>query len=225
MSKRIKFTGEQKLAILEELKIEASTSKIATKYGISAETIRVWGLKYDSGGIDELNHSKTWKRYSEELKSQAVEAYLNGEGSQMEICIKYGISTHGRLQDWIKRYNNGKGLKSTPGGTSKMTKGRKTAYEERIEIVNYCIDNSLNYKQTAELYGVSYQQVYTWIKKHEKGGEKALLDLRGKAKEEPQLTELDKLKIENRKLRKANENLELENKFLKKLEELEKRYH
>lgn len=224
MSKRSKFTGDQKLAILKELEKEGLISKITTKYDISSETIRVWRLKYESSGIDGLNNSKTWKRYSEELKSHAVEAYLNGEGSQIEICIKYGISTHGRLQEWIKRYNTGKGLKSTPGGTAKMTEGRKTIYEERIEIVNYCINNELNYNQTAELYDVSYQQVYTWVEKFEKGGEKALLDRRGKAKEESQLTELDKLKIENRKLRKANETLELENKFLKKLEELEKRY-
>ncbi len=45
-----------------------------------------------------------------------------------------------------------------------MTKGRKTTYEERIEIIQYCIEHENNYAETAEKYHVSYQQVYSWIK-------------------------------------------------------------
>lgn len=42
-----------------------------------------------------------------------------------------------------------------------MTNGRKTTYDERVEIVKYCIEHQNNYAETAE-YQVSYQQVYTW---------------------------------------------------------------
>lgn len=41
-----------------------------------------------------------------------------------------------------------------------MTKGRKTTYEERVEIVKYCIEHEMDYAQTAEKYQVSYQQIY-----------------------------------------------------------------
>ncbi|MBR4206747.1 MAG: transposase, partial [Clostridia bacterium] len=47
------------------------------------------------------------KRYSVELKVTAVEAYLKGEGSQCEICRRYGISDHSVLKDWIVCYNGG----------------------------------------------------------------------------------------------------------------------
>ena len=104
-----------------------------------------------------------------------------------------------------------------------MSKGRKTSYEERLGIVQYCEAHGNNYHETAELYEVSYQQVYSWVRKYNEGGEKALLDRRGQAKEEINLTELDRLKLENRKLQKANRELEVENAFLKKLEELERR--
>ena len=40
-----------------------------------------------------------------------------------------------------------------------MTKGRKTTYEERVEIVKYCIEHQNNYAETAQKYQVSYQQV------------------------------------------------------------------
>jgi transposase-like protein len=104
-----------------------------------------------------------------------------------------------------------------------MTKGRKTSYEERLEIVRYCEAHGNDYQQTAGVYEVSYQQVYSWARKYEKGGEKALYDRRGKGKEAVALTELDRLKLENRKLQKENRDLEVENAFLKKLEELERR--
>lgn len=41
---------------------------------------------------------------------------------------------------------------------------RKTTQEERIKIVNYCLEHNKNYKKTAELFDISYTQVYQWIK-------------------------------------------------------------
>lgn len=41
------------------------------------------------------------KKYSAELKIQAVEEYLSGNGSQREICRKHGISAKRTLEAWI----------------------------------------------------------------------------------------------------------------------------
>lgn len=41
-----------------------------------------------------------------------------------------------------------------------MARGRKTSYEERVEIVTYCMGHGMDYAKTAEKYQVSYQQVY-----------------------------------------------------------------
>ncbi|WP_281420461.1 hypothetical protein [Tissierella simiarum] len=41
-----------------------------------------------------------------------------------------------------------------------MTKGRKTILEEKLEITIYCIEDEHNYQMTAEIYSVSYPQVY-----------------------------------------------------------------
>lgn len=40
-----------------------------------------------------------------------------------------------------------------------MTKGRKTALEERIEIVGYCIEHGIDYQLTVKKYGVSYNHI------------------------------------------------------------------
>ncbi|MDN8588162.1 helix-turn-helix domain-containing protein [Paenibacillus sp. 11B] len=46
-----------------------------------------------------------------------------------------------------------------------MTKGRATTWQERIDIVLYCLSNGQNYTKTASHFHVSYQQVYSWVKK------------------------------------------------------------
>ena len=104
-----------------------------------------------------------------------------------------------------------------------MTKGRKTTLEERVTIVEACIKDGMNYEKTAELFEVSYQQVYQWVHKYQEKGVDGLVDRRGKAKPVSEMTEIEKLRAENKLLRAQLERKELENLFLKKLEEIERR--
>lgn len=216
---------EDKLRILAWIDEGHRVSDAVSRFGVDERTIRRWRVKLLALGKEALAAQPRNTQYEVELKIRAVESYLAGEGSQDDICLKYGIRNRRQLRDWIFKYTQGEVLESSPGGKSRaMNKGRKTTYEERLAITQYCIEHNNNYQETAELYEVSYQQVYSWFQKYNDRGEKALLDRRGKSKEEAKLTEVDHLKAEVRKLQKANYRLELENKFLKKLEELEKRY-
>ena len=98
-----------------------------------------------------------------------------------------------------------------------MTKSRKTTIEERIEIVQYCLNQDKEYKFAAEQYNVTYAQVYQWVKKYLELGEAGLTDKRGRRKEESQLTELDKLQRENERLKHQLELKEREY-HIKKIE-------
>ena len=162
------------------------------------------------------------KKYSAELKMQAVQSYLNGEGSLREICRKYGISDKHVLQDWIKWYNGHREYKerSSAKGEIYMTKGRKTTQEERAEIVAFCIEHNYDYGLTVETYNVSYQQIYSWVRKYEEGGVDKLRDNRGRTKPVVEMTEIEKLKAEMKILEAKNRQLEIENEFIKKLQEL-----
>jgi transposase len=104
-----------------------------------------------------------------------------------------------------------------------MTKGRSTTWQERIEIVLYCLAHHYDYQKAAEKYQVSYQQVYQWVKKYEDGGQDALQDGRGRKKAPEELTEADCQKLAMKKLEYENERLRAENAFLKKLQEFERR--
>lgn len=104
-----------------------------------------------------------------------------------------------------------------------MTKGRATTYEERVEIVKYCIEHQNNFGETAQKFQVSYQQVYTWVTKYEKDGVGALQDRRGKRKPQDEMSEVEKLKAQNKLLEAEIRRKQMEIDFLKKLDELERR--
>ena len=170
--------------------------------------------------MQRRNHKN--KKYSAELKLTAILDYLNGGGSQREICKKYGILDHSTLRDWIMWYNGHKEFKerSSAKGEIYMTKGRKTTQEERAEIVAFCIEHGKDYGLTVETYKVSYQQIYAWVKKYEEKGVKGLTDRRGKAKPESELTEEERLRQENKILQAKIKDQEMEIALLKKLREL-----
>lgn len=104
-----------------------------------------------------------------------------------------------------------------------MAKGRKTTYDEKIEIVAFCIENNDNYQLTSDKYKVSYQQVYTWVRKYKAHGQKSLIDNRGKSKISNEMSDSQKLMNQIKLLEAKNKRLEMENEFLKKLEEIERR--
>lgn len=220
----VKYSAEQKIkAVKEYLEGKSSQGEIATRLGIDKSSFQKWIMKYEAMGANGfLNNGH--KSYSKELKEQAVLSYLAGEGSLIQICKKYKIHSPKPLSDWIKKYNSHEELKaSRTGGCAIMTKGRKTTYEERIEIAAYCIENNHNYAKTAEKYEVSYQQARTYTVKYEEGGIDALQDRRGKRKAENELSENGRLKAELKLERAKRKRAEMETAFLKKLEEIERR--
>ena len=162
------------------------------------------------------------RKYSPELKRQAVEDYKAGKGSLRSICKKYGIKDHKTLREWILCYNGQKEFRKRSGarGEIYMTKGRKTTQEERAQIVAFCIEHGKDYGLTVETYQVSYQQIYSWVRKYEACGVDGLVDRRGKAKPEDELTEAERLRQENRMLQATLKDKEMEIALLKKLREL-----
>ena len=162
------------------------------------------------------------KKYSPELKIAAVKSYLAGEGSLIQTCKRFGILRHKQLQDWIMWYNGHREIRerSSAEGEIYMAKGRKTTQQERAEIVAFCIEHNKDYGLTVETYHVSYQQIYAWVRKYEEGGVDKLRDNRGRTKPTEEMTEIEKLRAEMRILEARNRQLEIENEFIKKLQEL-----
>lgn len=101
---------------------------------------------------------------------------------------------------------------------------RKTTKEERVQIAKECIGSGNNYGEIAIKYQVSYQQVYTWVRKYMELGEAGLEDRRGQrtAQQAPR-TEEEQLRIEIAQLKHELYMTKMERDLLKKLEEIERR--
>lgn len=202
-----------------------SQGSIAREYGVSQASFQQWIANSEAMGPLGLAIGDTNNRYSGELKTAAVEAYLRGEGSQVEICKRYNIRSKKQLQDWIKLYNGHKEFRVArdQGSGIYMTKGRPTTLKERIEIVSYCISKGKDYGATIEKYGVSYQQLYSWVRKYEENGVNGLIDKRGKRKPLEEMNEVERLRAENKMLKAKNKQKEMEIAVLKKVQEIERR--
>lgn len=221
---RNKILKENKLdAVIKILDGKSSISSMAKKLQVSYTAVESWIRIYQSIGVNAFDNTKN-QTYSVELKLQAVTEYLSGKGSLDTICKKFKIKSKSQLRRWISKYNNHEKLKSYSGGTGKiMEKGRKTTFEERTDIVKDYIESGTSYEEIAEKYGISYQQIYQWVRKYQEHGIDSLQDRRGKRKALENMTEIDRLRAELKMEQAKVKHLELENRVLKKLKEIERR--
>lgn len=225
MGRRSKFSEQDKLAaVMEVLDGKCSQAQAARHIGAANTSVKRWLAAYRCSGTDALQTHSTNKHYSLSLKLNVVRAYLSGEGSQQELCLKYGIKSVRQLNNWLKAYNNGILKETHAGGMSRMKQGRKTTQEERVEIVEYCIAQGRNYGAAIKKYGVSYHQIYAWVRKYEQRGVVGLADRRGKAKPVEEMSEVELLQAELRLKEAELERMRIENMFLKKVEEIERRW-
>lgn len=196
-----KLTDQQRLdAVHAYLAGAGSYQTIAEQFQISSRTLRDLVALYQSQGETALQSPSNNNYYPPELKRQAVEDYQSGRGSQRDICKKYNIRARTTMP------------------------GRKTTLEERVEIVCYCLANGKDYDLAINTYHISYQQVYSWVRKYQDFGLEGLLDKRGKRKDPAVMTPIERLQSENKLLQAEIQRLQTENTALKKLRQLERRW-
>ena len=105
-----------------------------------------------------------------------------------------------------------------------MKQGRETSQEERMVIAKDCLEHCCNYVELAIKYIVSYQQVYTWVKKFKELGEAGLEDRRGKRiADQTARTPEEELQIKIAQLEHELYMTRMERDLLKKVDELERR--
>ncbi|MBP7086371.1 helix-turn-helix domain-containing protein [Enterococcus faecalis] len=219
-----KLSIEMRLLLIEEvLNQNKSMSQVAKENGIRLGTLSDWVYKYKKFGEEAIRPYQKKYVYTEADKKAAVEEILFAGASKRSVIRKYNISSKAVLLAWISNYTGQKGLKDTGKGLSQMKSrkpSRTVSLAERIEIVQYTIAQENNYQAAIHKYGVSYQQVYVWVKKYKELGIEGLqTKLRRDQSVEP-LSEVERLRLENQQLRSRNEYLEMEKAFVKKLQEL-----
>lgn len=222
-----KYSSEQKIKACTEYILGQKTfTQLSLELGMSKfgrSTIRGWVNIYQKSGAIAFEPKDNNPSYSKELKQKVVKEYLLRKSSIEALAIKYNISARVTIQRWIKRYNCHMELKDyDPKPEVYMANTLRTTYEERIEIVKYCLAHDRDIKGTAAKYGCNYAQLYQWIRKYESNGEETLIDKRGKRKNEDELTDLEKAEKKIAQLEREKEEYRKKYELLKKAEERER---
>ena len=221
MGRKAKYSKELKLEIVKRYLKGETVSYLANLYNVSnnhGTPILKWVHKYEVLGETAFEESSTNKSYSKKLKLQVIQDYLEGKDSYEGLANKYNILSYSVVIKWVKMYNEGIEIKDyNPKGDVYTMKSRNTTVEERLEIVNYALANSV--KDAADKYTVPYMNVYKWVKKFNEHGKDGLKDKRGRpSSNEPkkELTTEEKQAIEIEKLKRELERERMVNEVLKK---------
>lgn len=221
-----KYSKEFKLkTVLDYLDGKISSKNVVDpsgEYIINKTIVCRWISKYRAFGEIGLEKVVRNNRYSKEFKQQVVNDYLSSGYSYHDLMIKYNIPSNSTIENWVLRYTKGKELEDYLPRTEVYHMARvQTTFEERLEIVQNCLDNNKNYKETAYQYGVSYTQVYQWTQKYLKEGKEGLLDKRGKRKVEETLSIVERQERRIKQLEQLTQKLQKDNEILKKVRALE----
>ena len=180
-------------------------------------------LRYQTHGLKGIETRSRNNSYSKSFKNSVVMEHLNDGIPITQLARKYNIPAPETVRNWLIKYTKGeKNWSYSPKPEVYTMKGRKTTQEENIKIVKDYLTNGMSYKDAAEKYRVSYNNVYSWVQKYKEHGPAGLVDGRGRGKPDSIQTEEDKIRAEIAALKARNEYLETENAALKKLEEVER---
>ena len=227
MGRKAKYTPEQKVQACEDyLSGRKSAIQIARQLDMGkGGEVRVhkWSKMYKAHGSSAFEESHHNRSYSKEFKEMVVKEYLAGKRSYPDLAVKYSIPSDETIRQWVSSYNNHIELRDyDPRSEVYMAKGRKTSFDERLEIMKYCLEHHRDIKNTASLYKCSYAQVYSWLRKYEADGEEGLEDRRGHHKKEEELSDLEKAKRQIARLEREKEEFKRKYELLKKAESLER---
>lgn len=218
-----KMPLEKRIKIVEDI-VDGNISRYSTakNNGVSSATLQEWVRRYKAYGVDGLKPFSKRNKYSAEIKAIAIEDVLERNIPLYKVVNKYNISSISVLKLWLRNYKKGKSNKHTGKGFSTMNKSRKTTLSERIEITENVIAKNYNYQEASVEYCVSYHQIYHWVKSYKKNGIDGLKDKRGKNKKQ-ELSEIELIKLENKKLKTRIEYLEMDKAIVKKWQEFKYR--
>jgi len=158
MGRKSKVSNELKVELVKMiLEGKGTIQGLSKEYNVAKSSLMTWKKKYLEIGEESIKVEDKNRHYSRETKDKAVKSYLNNEGSLFEICKKYDIASVSVLNYWIRDYRR-----------SIDENGKVSSLKKHVR------------KLTIRKFGISYQQIYSWVKKYEKGGIDALADNRGK---------------------------------------------
>lgn len=134
MGKRMAVEGREKEYLIQEcLAGRMRMREAARRAGTGHSTMHTWISRCRAEGASALcenGNAQRWT-YSEEIRQEAVEEYLSGQGSSMAIAGKYKLRSGNLILDWVKEYHRHRENPKETGGVPVAR--RKHTLEERVQ--------------------------------------------------------------------------------------------
>ena len=103
-----------------------SFKRLSNQFGVNVSCLKYMVKLIDRYGINIIKKGKN-RYYSPKLKQEMIDKILLEGCSQQSVCLDYGLSNQGLLNNWIAQYKNGYTIvEKTRGRPPKM--GRKRKY-------------------------------------------------------------------------------------------------
>ncbi len=109
----------------------ASITVLQHEFGLSKSTVKLRRERIDQGGAEAAGRPGKSRRYSQELKLDAVDAFLRGEGGYGSPAIEHGVRNGAQVRDWARRCREGGG--DAPALGSPGRKKAAPAADETLE--------------------------------------------------------------------------------------------
>jgi len=227
MIRKSRFTAEEKRAACRLLKQGQSISVLARAMEIDLSTLKRWRKEYEWHGKNAFERPPGNRSYTREFKEQIIEEYDRSQLSIEGLSAKHQIASS-VIAGWMEIWDNGEKFDDYhlyPGVYAMAF--RKATVEEQLEIVQWVIDHELNYTAAAAKFELKYATIYQWTQRYLQEGKEGLNRQRGRKPKQvvdpSLLTETQRLQLELEELKKLNYRLDLENRVLKKKQEIERR--
>ena len=112
----MKLTYEDKVQIYELRKQGENFKRLSNQFGVNVSGLKYMVKLIDRYGINIVKKGKN-RYYSPKLKQEMIDKVLLEGCSQQSVCLDYGLSNQGLLNNWIAQYKkNGYTLLEKRGG-------------------------------------------------------------------------------------------------------------
>ena len=99
----MKLTYEDKVQIYELRKQGENFKRLSNQFGVNVSGLKYMVKLIDRYGINIVKKGKN-RYYSPKLKREMIDKVLLEGCSQQSVCLDYGLSNQGLLNNWIAQY-------------------------------------------------------------------------------------------------------------------------